>query len=126
MIIWIICRCWWLIGPGLGVLHSFNKRVQHSLECVPFTANNANKGRIGIPIGLEMDTGSVQNYYVMSLSGSQQKASASANSYSNFKDGINRYEDFELPFLINKGDEIRVTWNSVVSGPPTFQTQALQ
>jgi len=113
----------WLIGPGLGVLHSFNKRVQHSLECVPFTANNAQKGRIGIPIGLEMDTGSVQNYYVMSLSGSQQKASASANSFSNFKDGINRYEDFELPFLINKGDEIRVTWNSVVSGPPTFQTQ---
>lgn len=93
-----------LRGPGLGVIHSFNKAVELQLEAENRDLFNSNTYRIGIPQGSRVDSSVSSNYWILSPTGS----------------GLYGYEDFQQPFVIKRGDEIRVTWerNTTTKGDP--------
>jgi hypothetical protein len=116
-----------LYGPGLGVIHSFNKYAQLRKLAVDFPYGQPEDGVLGIPNSFKMNTGSVDNYHTLNISETAANTINSASSF--FPDsavpGIDNYEDFNIPFLINKGDEIRVTWNpnSGSATPPFWRTE---
>ena len=99
-------------GPGLGLIHSLNVAVSMS-EFVNFPTGSATgTGSLGIPragsslskINPELN----RNYWVPFYSGSR----------------MDQYEDFSIPFIIKRGDEIRVTWNTTNDeARPLYETQ---
>ena len=110
-----------LYGPGLGVIHSFNKYAQLRKVYEDFPIGATNFGGLGIPYGFKMDTGSIDNYHTLNISETSANSINSASLLNSAVPGIDNYEDFNIPFLINKGDEIRVTWNpNSGSGDPEF------
>jgi len=110
-----------LYGPGLGVIHSFNKYAQLRKVFIDFPLNSTDFGQLGIPDGFKMNTGSVDNYHTFNISETANNVNNSASILTPSVPGIDNYEDFNIPFLINKGDEIRVTWNpNSGSGDPQF------
>jgi hypothetical protein len=96
-----------LSGPGLGVIHSFNKRLELGLEAIPFRETSVvpsyeHVGRIGIPTGSpKFNSEDPDNYWIWN---------PSASADHNDTPSLNNYEDFNLPFTIKVGDEIRVSW----------------
>ena len=101
-------------GPGLGLLHTLNVAVSRSQE-MSYNTGSSTYGGLGIP---KTGSNSVKplnpknelNYsYFTILSGSEMSS----------------YEDFKIPFIIKKGDEIRVTYNSVTGSDsvPIYEEQ---
>ena len=101
-------------GAGLGLIHTLNVAVSMSNFISFPTSSGGNSGSLGIPrpnIGLETSKINSQlnrNYWVPFYSGSN----------------MTNYEDFQIPFIIKRGDEIRVTWNITGdSARPLYETQ---
>jgi len=99
-------------GPGLGLVHTLNIAISNSLQLVANTGSTA-VGRLGMP-----------------RSGSLPYKKLNPNLPSNYirfapisASGVDTYEDFDLPFIIKKGDEIRVTWNQTTATRALFETQ---
>ena len=98
----------YIAGPGLGVLHSMNKRVQLNKRATdfPLVIPPFDDIQIGIPQGItikQFKAGGDSNYFNWNISQSSETRP------ENYK--INNYEDFEQSFLIEVNDEIRVTFN---------------
>ena len=93
-------------GSSLTLMHSYNKWVKNQLY-----AENTNSIP-GLPSGSYIDPNDNNNYFVFDFVTSS----------------LESYEDFDLPFLIETGDEIRVTYNAAPPkkgsfNTPTFITQ---
>jgi len=104
-------------GSGLGLIHTLNVAVSMSNFISFPTSSGSNSGSLGIPrpnAGLERSKISPElnrNYWVPFYSGS----------------GMDQYEDFSIPFIIKRGDEIRVTYNSTNDeARPLYETQDFQ
>ena len=97
---------------ALALYHSYNQWVSKSI----YSENSTTIP--GLPSGSNVDPNELSNYFRFNFaSGSGGQGQSTAAGYS-------IYEDFSLPFLIEVGDEIRVTYNS--SGDvsvPIFVTQ---
>ena len=95
-------------GPGLGLIHTLNVAVSMSNFISFPTSSGTDTGSLGIPrnTGLksEINPELNENYWVPFYSGSSM-----AN-----------YEDFSIPFIVKRGDEIRISWKSTDSTPITF------
>jgi hypothetical protein len=93
-------------GSSLTLMHSYNKWVKNQLY-----AENSNSIP-GLPSGSYIDPNDNNNYFVFDF----------------ITSSLESYEDFNLPFLIETGDEIRVTYNAATPkkgsfNTPTFITQ---
>ena len=109
----------YLTGPVLGLMHSFNQRVSKGFIANANTTDTQDQ-RFGIPQGLK-DVKSIINdnrsYFTFNYSESiNQNANESAIA-------LNEYEDFDLPFLIQPNDEIRVTYATGSATQKVLQTQ---
>ena len=98
-------------GDGLGLLHTLNVGISMSRQAV-YPPSSGTTGSLGIPqsgSSKPLNPLDPTNYYRFSpLSGS----------------GMDNYEDFDIPFIIKRGDEIRVTWNaSGDDARPIYETQ---
>jgi hypothetical protein len=99
-------------GPGLGLVHTLNIAISNSLQLVADTGSSA-AGRLGMP-----------------RSGSLPYKKLNPNLPSNYirfapvsGSDVDTYENFDLPFIIKKGDEIRVTWNQTTATRPLYESQ---
>lgn len=97
-----------LEGPGLGVIHSMNTFMSMSLE-FGFTLPTLP----GLPQVLsnqkQLNPSNPTNYWGLNPSSSS----------------LNTYEDTQQPFIIKRGDEIRVTFNtqdSTTTRQPVYET----
>ena len=83
-------------GSGLGLIHTLNVAVSMSNPISFPTSSGGNSGSLGIPLPTSnINPNSNSNYWIPTYSGSD----------------MTRYEDFQIPFIIKRGDEIRITWN---------------
>ena len=89
-------------GNSLGLFHSYNQWVKQQLYAVTSSTP-------GIPSGSIINPNDVNNYFMFNFSESE----------------VNNYEDFRQPFLIEVGDEIRVTYDIDLNATtvPTYVTQ---
>ena len=109
----------YITGPVLGLMHSFNQRVNKGLIANNNQASTLDQ-RFGIPAGVKtFDTSSNINYFTFNFS-----ESVSANGgQGTAAIGLGEYENFNLPFLIQKNDEIRVTYSTGSTTQKILQTQ---
>ena len=105
-------------GPGLALIHTLNVAVSMSTFVNFDTASYVGTSSYGIPkppSGIsnltKINPQLNRNYWVPYYSGSN----------------MTNYEDFQIPFIIKRGDEIRVTWNSTNDlTRPLYETQDFQ
>jgi hypothetical protein len=93
-------------GPSLGLLHTYNTVLDRGIE---FSNNN-----IGVPQNLPLNSPlnnpkDTNNYFRFNVTSSIVDLSS--------------YEDYDLPFLIKRGDEIRVTWLDSPFPIPLYNSQ---
>ena len=101
----------WIAGPGLGAIHSINKRLQMGAD-----ATNIQTGQdvqIGWPIGSKkIKTNGI--YFGWDVG-------VSSNSTSSFNSQVfpemGGYQDFSLPFIIEPGDEVRIAYSASGNSP---------
>jgi hypothetical protein len=91
------------LNNDLALIHSINYAIKNQITSSVTlsydygTSTNFITASIGLPIYSigQVDPNNISNYYTLAVSSS----------------GLNQYEDFNIPFLIQRGDEIRVTWD---------------
>lgn len=96
-------------GSGLGLIHTLNVAVSMSNTISFPTSSGGNSGSLGIPSS-SIDPNTNTNYWIPTYSGSD----------------MTKYEDFQIPFIIKRGDEIRITWNlnsGSISPEPIYRTE---
>jgi hypothetical protein len=88
-----------VFGPGLGLIHSYNHAVKNQTTASINLSYNTSS--IGIPKNTSIDPNQVSNYIRFIPTAS----------------GMDQYQNFNTPFLLEYGDEIRITWqpNSSIS-----------
>ena len=97
---------YYMVGPGLGLIHSLNYAVKNGL-----TASNAvSNYKLGTPPGGVLDPNDESNYW----------------KYNPTSSGLSAYEDFNIPFLLERGDEIRVTYNIIYNPADSVNPIGLQ
>tara|TARA_R110000822_G_scaffold90902_2_gene209901 strand:- start:3684 stop:5918 length:2235 start_codon:yes stop_codon:yes gene_type:complete len=112
-------------GSSLALLHNYNKYIQNEIPATGsiFSAFTSSAGVLsgkgfslpGYPSASKFQLNNTQNYSYLEYSGS-----ITNDPLTN----LLPYENFDLPFLIDKGDEIRVTYDSnVTKGSPVWNTQ---
>ena len=98
-------QLWW--GPGLAVTHNYNQYVERGLVATgSYDPNVTADAFPGIPRnqGLQQKySGSNPNYIYLNYD----------QSINNISESLNSYENFQQPFIIKKGDEIRVSYSSI-------------
>ena len=111
----------YLTGPVLGLMHSFNQRINKGFIANANTATTTDQ-RFGIPEGLK-DPKSIANdnrsYFTFNFS----ESIAQNVSSNELAVGLSDYENFDLPFLIQPNDEIRVTYATGSAATKVLQTQ---
>tara|TARA_B110000240_G_scaffold196990_1_gene250758 strand:+ start:5684 stop:14206 length:8523 start_codon:yes stop_codon:yes gene_type:complete len=113
----------WISGPGLGAIHSVNKCLQKGQFATNIVTGQDNQ--IGWPIGSKrVKQDSI--YFTWDV-GQSANATSSLGSYASpnpLTKGhfpqIANYQDYSLPFLIEKGDEIRIAYSSSVGSSKSF------
>jgi hypothetical protein len=93
----------------LGLIHAYNYAIKNQLETSYYStlAGEVNLD-LGIPIYGNIDPDNPDNYFYILPNSSSLSA----------------YEDVKLPFLIEPGDEIDITYNtSISSNVPSYITQ---
>lgn len=93
------------VGPGLALLHNYNQYVKRGIYATGSTTFGSTIFFPGIPSGSKFNASSSEAYHYLDYSSSIKD------------DGTNLlgYEDFNQPFLIEVGDEIRCTYNLAVT-----------
>ena len=101
---------------GYAAMHSYNYAVKNQITSSLTFINIGPLGisyysqSLGIPAGLYVNPNDINNYYIFSS--------------SSYNSSVSSYENSNLPFLINVGDEIRVTYNLTPSSSiKNYQTQ---
>ncbi len=97
-------------GPSLAVIDSMNKAIKAKRNCFADVSGGSfvpNPLSLGYPASSSFDSNDLNNYTRFQVS---QSLSGS-------------YEDFDIPFTVEKGDEIRVTYRQV-SGSLTYNTSS--
>jgi len=105
----------WQGGPGLGLLHTLNVATSMSQQMF-FNTGSSAIGQLGIP-----RSGSQVKYLNPRFDANYFNFSPTSGS------SMTSYEDFSLPFIIKRGDEIRVTYNaapavSLTASIPQYET----
>ena len=109
----------YLAGPALGIMHSLNQRISKGFIANGNSATTTDQ-RFGIPEGLkEFDRNSNNNYFGFNFSESIAANEGSLPSAT----ALSEYEDFDLKFLIQPNDEIRVTYRTGSAAEKVIQTQ---
>jgi len=98
-------------GPGLGMLHTLNIAISTSRQ-MTYNTSSDSLGALGMPRSgstlKPLNPLNPSNYYTFSpLSDSEME----------------NYESFNIPFIIKRGDEIRVTWNQSTGSLPSYDSQ---
>ena len=92
----------------LGLIHAFNYALKNQLPCSdPYGNLSGGDGLdLGIPFNSSIDPNNIDNYFI----------------FLPFTSSLSSYEDPKFPFLVERGDEIRVTYNNGGT-TPTYFTQ---
>jgi hypothetical protein len=101
------CLVW---GPGLGLIHTYNKSLKDQIIIDPDPGNF----RIGIPNNLPLyspllNNKDLDNYFTF-------KTTSSLTDLSS-------YESYKIPFLVERGDQIRITWKDESLPMPVYSSQ---
>ena len=107
----------WISGPGLGAIHSINKCLQKGQFATNINIVTPTINQLGWPIGAKrIKQDSI--FFTWDV-GESANATSSIGSYSSanpltkgYFPQIANYQDYSLPFLIEKGDEIRIAYSS--------------
>ena len=105
----------WISGPGLGAIHSVNKCLQKGQFATNIPAVAGTDNQLGWPIGSKKI---IQDSIYFSWDvGQSANATSSMPTNPNpatkgYFPQIANYQDYSLPFLIEKGDEIRIAYSS--------------
>ena len=118
----------WISGPGLGAIHSVNQCIKRRQFATNIPLGGGSDVQMGIPIGGKVIPGDNSVYFTwdVGLTGnSTASMEPSSPIPAPFKldepqTAINNYEDFSIPFLIEKGDEIRVAYSQSGGGGKGF------
>jgi hypothetical protein len=86
-------------GSGLGLIHSYNYAVKNQITASIIT-NYLSTGFdlyfLGIPQNTFIDPTDPSNYF----------------NFTPLATGMSQYNNFNIPFLIEPGDEIRISWST--------------
>jgi len=120
----------WISGPGLGAIHSVNKCLQKGQFATNIPISSGPDNQLGWPIGAKrVKQDSI--YFTWDV-GQSANATSSIGSYvspnpltKGYFPQIANYQDYSLPFLIEKGDEIRIAYSASVNsqGRPFINEQ---
>jgi len=107
----------WISGPGLGAIHSVNKCLQKGQFATNINIITPTINQLGWPIGAKrIKQDSI--FFTWDV-GQSANATSSIGSYvspnpltKGYFPEIANYQDYSLPFLIEKGDEIRIAYSS--------------
>jgi hypothetical protein len=100
-------------GNSLSLIHSFNYSVKNQITAS--VSSSAIPGPpfvnffefIGIPQEIKIDPNDPNNYFY----------------FNNSSSGMNIYESSNIPFVVERGDEIRIIYNASSTSSPTYVTQ---
>ena len=112
----------WISGPGLGAIHSVNKCLQKGQFATNIPLSAGTDNQLGWPIGSkQIYQDSIYFTWDVGQSSNATQSVASPNSLTKgYFPQIANYEDFSIPFLIEKGDEIRIAYSSSVGNNKTL------
>ena len=99
-------------GPALPLIHTFNQLL-YQRQFTTTTTNNFNPGDDVIIGSITLDPTINNNYFRFK----------NTSSYTYSGTGTVNYSDADVPFLIQKGDELRVTYNGTGSKEVNIYTQ---
>lgn len=96
-------------GPGLGLIHTYNVALKKHIAVNPTFASST--FNIGIPKSLPTYSNlnnkkDPDNYFTFKVTSSVTDLSS--------------YEYYKIPFLIERGDQIRVTWKDIQFPVPVY------
>ena len=120
-------------GSSLAMLHNYNKYIQYKIVASGslmsgITGSGGDTlvsgfALPGYPSASNFQFNTPENYSYLEYSGSTTNPTSSLGLISPPLNLL-PYENFDQPFLVNKNDEIRVTYNSNIGkGAPVFQTK---
>ena len=92
-------------GSGLAMIHNYNQYVKRGIVATGSTVAGASTYFPGIPSGSKFNTSSADSFIYLNYS-----ASTMDNNTN-----LLGYENFNQPFIIEVGDEIRCTYNLAVT-----------
>jgi hypothetical protein len=100
-------------GNSLSLIHSFNYSVKNQItssvssSTIPGPPFFNFFEFIGIPQEIKIDPNDPNNYFY----------------FNNSSSGMNIYENSNIPFVVERGDEIRIIYNASSISSPTYVTQ---